>query len=227
MTDRTLPIGALARHALAILEQDWRAIGALAAIVVGLPALLFADTLFAAIPGEMSLTRFAPTSLAMMAFAFLLVGGLKPVVERRLAEPDAPPEPVSAAIGRALPELIRAIPVAILLGVLTGVGFRLYWIPGIAAAVLWCVSVPEAIDRDLGPGEALDAGARLTRGHRTQLTLLLVGVWVATVLVTSLAAAIFDIVGAASLGRALATIGIAAFWATLSIVVHRALTPAR
>ena len=227
MQTEPLPIGALARQALAVLEEDWRAIGALSAIVVGLPALLFADTLFAAIPGEMSLTRFAPTSLAMMVFAFVLVGGIKPVIERRLADPSAPAETVSEAIGRALPELIRAIPVALLLGVLTGVGFRLYWIPGIAAAVLWCVSVPEAIDRDLGPGEALDAGARLTRGHRTQLTLLLVGVWAATVLVTSVAAAIFTIVGAASFGRALATIGIAAFWATLSIVVHRALTPAR
>lgn len=55
-----------------------------------------------------------------------------------------------------------------------GVGFGLLFllVPGIFLALAWSLSLPAAIDRDLGPIEAMSESFRLTDGHKGNILVL-------------------------------------------------------
>lgn len=213
------------RRSLQILENDWRALLTLAAIVVGIPSLLLGDTLFAADILERGLfDGFAPSSMFLMMALQLLIATTVPVVERGLQRRDAP-MPVGDAIQRGLPYAARGFVVALVVGMLTGIGFKIFWLPGLIATVLWLVAVPAAVSGTtrLDVGDAMENSRRLTRGHRWELFGLLVVLWLLTAAASWLAGLLFGIVGAGSLGRALATVVVAAFLSVVSVVVHRTL----
>lgn len=67
-----------------------------------------------------------------------------------------------------LPSL--AITVLVGFGVLFGMLFLI--IPGVFLAIAWSLSLPAAVDRDLGPIEAMSESFRLTEGHRGSIFVL-------------------------------------------------------
>jgi hypothetical protein len=82
------------------------------------------------------------------------------------------------ALGRATPLLGRLIGCAILFTLLVGLGFMLFFFPGVIAAVGLMLAFPALVLEDLSPTGALRRSWELTRGARLRMFGLLVTLFV-------------------------------------------------
>ena len=95
--------------------------------------------------------------------------------------------------------LLPVVDVAFVTGVMVGIGFVMFVVPGVILACMFFVAVPVAVVERPGVFEALARSGRLTRGHRVPI----LGVLVAT-LGLMMAAGVLIPIAFAPLGHALA-----------------------
>lgn len=83
----------------------------------------------------------------------------------------------SECLARGLSKLPAAFATALLVGLATGVGFILCFVPGIYVLVVYAVAVPAAVVEGNGTSAAMARSKRLTTGHGWPLLGTLMLVW--------------------------------------------------
>lgn len=137
-----------------------------------LRALLIGDSI-----EDAGLVRRALFQAALCGLAYPFVVGLLMLGIRRAA--GTPIEAIGAIgyLDRARPVAIAAV----LMAVLTVLGFALFYLPGLYLTVAWLFSLPLIVDKGLGPWEAMEASRRAVTHHwfkvfGTMLVLGLIGI---------------------------------------------------
>jgi hypothetical protein len=133
-----------------------------------LPTLLAAPDWAKLYPG-----KGMPSSEAIVAFSLLLLAEIiltslaqAVVVCVTLRRAEGQPANLAAAFGAAGVRLLPVIGVALLVGLLTGLGCLLCLVPGMIAMTALMVAVPVCVMERLGPVKSLRRSADLTSGYR-------------------------------------------------------------
>lgn len=113
--------------------------------------------------------QFVVGILAFVA-QFLLAGAVAPGV---LAELEGKPARPMAALRHGLERLVPVGDVAFVVGVVVGIGFFLFVVPGLVLGALLFVAVPVAVVERPSLFAALRRSRDLTAGHRVTLALVL------------------------------------------------------
>lgn len=128
-----------------------------------------------------------------------------------------------------LRRLFPVIGVALLGGLLVVLGLAVLIVPGLIVLTAWFVATPACVVERLGPWRSLDRSARLSKGHRWKIFLVLVPLLAAAFIV----AYTIDI-ALISFGTTLVLIGrlvwdaiLTAFSATLAVVTYHDLRVAK
>lgn len=103
---------------------------------------------------------------------------------------------VGELFGLVWPRIISLILLAIVVGILTAIGFLLLIIPGIILTLMWIVSTPSMIVEQKGVFDSMSRSSELTRGNRWRILgvgLLLLVAYIVLAAIIALLAAITPI----------------------------------
>jgi uncharacterized membrane protein len=130
---------------------------------------------FGSAPGAAESSKLAQfviqTVVAAVAYPFL-VGFMMLGIRRSVDLPISFSVPFSY-LAYALPVVVAAV----LMTVLSMIGFMLFFIPGVYLSVAWVFALPLVVDHQLGPWAALETSRRAVTRHWFKIfgTLLLLG----------------------------------------------------
>jgi hypothetical protein len=79
--------------------------------------------------------------------------------------------PLGQAVQKAFSRLLPVIGTALLVGLGTGIGFVLCFVPGLILALMWYVALPVTVVENVGPIEAMKRSSNLTDGRKGQIFL--------------------------------------------------------
>jgi hypothetical protein len=226
----TLDFQDVLRRSFDLLARNAVPLLVLAGLLVGLPSLLLRDSAVdtdLAKPGiweGLSLSGLVLMVAQAMLHAAVASGMLRQLggaADQKLADL------LRTAGGAVLAVIGVSLIKGIVLGVLFGIGS--YWwlvVPapflllGIWLSARWLVAVPVAVAENLGVSDALARSRDLTAGHRWTLMAWLALLWVLTLLLGKLLAALFGVVGLGALAHGVVLVLSAALDATVAVVVY-------
>jgi hypothetical protein len=137
-------------------------------IVVGAPAAGYSAGSLLAIVIQMVLSQLLAATISFAAFQYL----------------RGQPVSIAECLSRGLSLILPVIGVAILVGLITGVGFILLVVPGVIAAVMLWVAIPVAVVERPGVIDSLKRSADLTKGYRWSILGILIVIGIVLVVVT-------------------------------------------
>jgi uncharacterized membrane protein len=77
-----------------------------------------------------------------------------------------------------LPNVSAALGTSIIVGLATGIGYALFWLPGVVIAVFTMFAIVFALDRGLGPVDAIKASIDLVKNNVVPALLLALAVYI-------------------------------------------------
>jgi hypothetical protein len=95
------------------------------------------------------------------------------------------PVSIGECLSRGLSLILPVIGVAILVGLITGIGFVLLVVPGIIASVMLWVAIPVAVVERPGVIESLKRSADLTKGYRWSIFGILIVIGIVLIVITT------------------------------------------
>jgi len=136
--------------------------------VVGEPTTEFSAGSLLAIVIQMILGQLLAATISFGAFQYL----------------RGQPVSIGECLSRGLSLILPVIGVAILVGLITGIGFLLLFVPGIIAAVMLWVAIPVAVVEGPGVIASLKRSAELTKGYRWSIFGILIVIGIVLIIVT-------------------------------------------
>ena len=165
-TSSTFGVITFLRHSARVFESNGRAFFLLA-LILSLPLLAY-DLVFPVGPGDVgidftaaihsTITYTITSVLTQVTTAAVAYGAFQHLDGRAVSRGNC--------VSRGLSLVLPAIGVALLAGLITGIGFVLLVIPGVIAMVMLWVAIPAAVVERLGVIGSLKRSAELTRGYR-------------------------------------------------------------
>lgn len=129
-------------------------------------------------------------------------------------------------LGVGLSRLLPVVGVAIVAGILVGLGFVAFVVPGVIALVVFYVAIPSAVVENMGVGSSLGRSRALTKGYRWRVLLLLILLAICTMVFYVLVGVVLTFLFAVAFGggepfvaAALLEWGISAFVACAAAVM--------
>lgn len=213
-----LQFSSIVERSFAILGRNLTGAALLSVLLVGLPGAFLATQL--PMPGQESVNMlgFVAGLLVLTVGQTLLIGTVLYAVFRHLL--GLPPAGISLLLSYGTKIALPGVVVALAVGLITGLGFLFFVVPGLIFSLVFFVAVPAAIIERLPVGEALRRSVQLTDGHRWSLLAYLVIVWVASLLIGWFVTIVFHPVGLADVASVIASSLISAFTAIVTSVVY-------
>jgi hypothetical protein len=91
---------------------------------------------------------------------------------------------IGECLSRGLSLILPVIGVAILVGLITGIGYVLFVVPGVIAAVMLWVAIPVAVVERPGVVASLKRSADLTKGHRWTILGILIVIGIVLIVIS-------------------------------------------
>src|SRR5262245_43010823 len=210
-------VGRVINRSVAVLSRNFVAFF-IVAVVAYLPLVLLerAQTV-AATSGDLSLTFI----LIAVSFVLLIVlSMLSQAVILQAAFRDMRNQPVNLieSLQIGLRRFLPIVGLALLTGILVGLGVLLLIVPGLILYTMWFVGLPACIVERLGPWSSLKRSAELTKGHRWKLF----GLLALLMLISLVVSGVTEFALGALAGAIVALIGklvVSAIWAAFSSVL--------
>jgi hypothetical protein len=105
---------------------------------------------------------------------------------------------VGELFGLVAPRLFSLFLLSLVVGILVGIGFILFIIPGIILTLMWIVSTPSMMVEDKGVFDSMSRSSELTKENRMRILgvgILLIVAYIVVALIIALLAAITPILG--------------------------------
>jgi len=100
--------------------------------------------------------------------------------------------------------------VALLVGILAGLGFLLIFVPGLILMTMWLVAPPVCVVEQIGPWTSMRRSADLTRGNRWKVF----GLWLLLMIISIVGSQLIELVLARFLGTTI-TLILTLIWASI------------
>jgi hypothetical protein len=129
------------------------------------------------------------------------------------------PFDIGASVQRGLSRFLPVIGAAICAGILVGIGFVLFVIPGLILLTMFFVIVPVCVVEGMGPIQSLGRSSTLTKGYRWRIF----AIYLVPGLIIAIAAAVLERIGlgiAGLLGNALAAYVVTAVGGAYQAIVN-------
>lgn len=213
-----LQFSSIVERSLTILGRNLTGAALLSVLLVGLPGAFLATQL--PMPGQESVNMlgFITGLLVLTVGQTLLIGSVLYAVFRHLI--GLPPAGIGLLLSYGTQIALPSVVVALAVGLITGLGFLFFIVPGLIFSLVFFVAVPAAIIERLSVGEALRRSIELTQGHRWSLFAYLVIVWIASLLIGWFVSIVFHLVGLADVASVIVSSLISAFTAIVTSVVY-------
>ncbi|HSV04371.1 MAG TPA: hypothetical protein VLI41_14340 [Phenylobacterium sp.] len=168
-----LDIGRVIRDIVGVLQRNLAVFALLAAILVGVPAVLTgaAHTAFLSAGDwsrwpSMALAGLVRLVASLILQAALIYGTVTDLNGRRAS--------VGQCLSVGLNDFLPLFAIGLLAGLAIAVGLVLLVVPGLILAVMWCVAVPAFVAERMPVMESFGRSARLTEGNRWRIFALFV-----------------------------------------------------
>ena len=202
-----ITVGEMMGPAFRVLMRNIVPFGIIAILITGVPNALLPFLILGTLPGPDGLPDVAAGE-SMMSAGFVIVILLTQLVLPYFLTAaliygsiqDLRGEKVSIGdcLRRALAVLIPVIGLAILVGLLVGIGFILLIVPGLFLFVMYFVAMPVAVVERPGVFASLGRSAELTKGHRWPMLfvfILMIAIAFAITFVESFVLEVFSSLG--------------------------------
>lgn len=160
MAQRSFSVGGVIGDSMAIFMKNFIPFFILAAIVLAPGVLLHYAILTSPTPNPL-LSLMG--SVATLVLTFVLTGALIYGVYQQMRNA---PVSIGTCVAVGFARLLPVIGVALITGILIGIGFILLLVPGFILTTMWWVVVPVAVVERKGMADAIARSAVLTAGNR-------------------------------------------------------------
>lgn len=213
-----LHFSSIVERSFDILGRNLAGITLISVLLVGLPGMLLRAYMPEPGAEPQSLLGFSISLLVLTIGQSMLVGTVLYAVFRHLLR--MPPAGIGELFSHGFHMIVPALGVIITAGVLIGIGFMLFIVPGVILSLVLFVAVPAAIAEHLTVGDALRRSGQLTNGHRWSLLGYLVVLWIASVLISWFVGLISSFFNLEEVAAVLISSLISAFSAIVAGVVY-------
>lgn len=168
-----LDIGQVIQDIIAVLRRNWAPFLSLAAILIGIPAVLTGLVNVTVIEAEDwgHWPNLAFAGLIRLVSSLILQAAL---IYGAVADLNGKRPTVAQCLSVGLNDFLPVFAIGLLLGLAVLVGCILLVVPGIIIAVMWCVAVPAFVAEGTPVMQSFGRSSELTEGNRLRIFALFV-----------------------------------------------------
>jgi hypothetical protein len=178
-------VGRVINRSVAVLSRNFVAFF-IVAVIAYLPlVLLDRAQAVATTSGDLTLT-FILTAVSFILLMVLSMLSQAVILQAAFRDMRNQPVNLTESLRIGLRRFFPIVGLALLTGLLVGLGVLLLIVPGLILYTMWFVGLPVCVVERLGPWTSMKRSAELTKGHRWKIFGLLVLLMLVSILVSGL-----------------------------------------